>query len=146
MRTERPVFFAVFLVLILFAGFTGAQDNPLEKYKWKNRLVIAFISSSDESRFAETTALYEDQLKERDVIVITCSVPEKPMGPAAGPGKSKCELLRSLYGVSGEENTFVLIGKDGTEKLRQSGTPDFGVIIKTIDQMPMRIIEKEKPE
>lgn len=146
MRTENSLILAPLLVLILFSGFAGAQDNPLEKYKWKNRLVIAFIASSSENRFAETVSLYEEQLKEREVIVLICSSPEKSMNPGAKPGKSKCEILRTLFDIAEVENTFVLIGKDGTEKLRQTGAPDLGEIIKKIDQMPMRIIEKEKPE
>lgn len=134
------------IALVLFSASAQAQDNPLEKYKWKNRVVLAFLNNSSESEFAKITAIYDEQLKERDILVVTCISPEKSMSPGAGPGMSKCEMLRSAFGITGQESAFLLIGKDGTEKLRQTGTPDFAEIIKAVDQMPMRIIEKEKPE
>ncbi len=140
---EKLIFFGLF---VMFSAYLAAQDNPLEKYRRKNRIVIAFLSASSESEFSKITAVYDEQFKERDVLIFTCVLPEKSMSAGAGPGKSKCEILRSLYDITVNEDTFILIGKDGAEKLRQKGKADLKEIINLIDSMPMRIREKEKNE
>jgi hypothetical protein len=46
--------------------------------------------------------------------------------------------LRQRYGVSEEETTMILVGKDGGDKLRTSEIVDLEQIFSLIDTMPMR--------
>jgi hypothetical protein len=49
--------------------------------------------------------------------------------------------LLSEFGIGADSFGVVLIGKDGSEKLRVAGVPDLEAIYAVIDGMPMRARE-----
>lgn len=55
-------------------------------------------------------------------------------------------MLRSRYGVAGEDAVLVLVGKDGTEKARYALPADPDDVFARIDAMPMRQREMRRRE
>jgi hypothetical protein len=53
-------------------------------------------------------------------------------------GADQSQRLMKQYAIDEDAFTVVLIGKDGTEKLRVNDAPDLQTIYAAIDGMPMR--------
>ncbi len=113
----------------------------LRDYQWSHRLLIIGAPSADHSLYRALVQALERQaqdLRDRDMLVFRLfesggsRVGEKPIRPAvAGFLREQLRLMTSQF-------TVVLIGKDGTEKLRRTQRIDLGAIFVLIDSMPMR--------
>lgn len=105
-----------------------AED--LTQYEWLNRPVVIFADTPEDPRFVRQMALLEenpDALAERDVVVLTDTDPAVQSD------------LRTRLRPRGF--MLVLIGKDGTVKLRKPRPWSVREISRVIDKMPMRIEE-----
>lgn len=125
-------------------GAQGSEvDFDLSKFRWKNRVVIAFAPTADVPEYAAFRRAWdaqEDDVKDRDLILLT--VPEqgdKYVGDARLSARQASRLRRKFQLESGRV-TFILIGKDGTVKLRQSEL-QLPTLFDVIDAMPMRQAE-----
>lgn len=117
-----------------------AHAAPLDKYRWKRRLLLVFAPVKphpslvvQRKRLKEATA----GLKEREVTVV-----EVVQDSVFVNGQLAIELnakaLRKNFDTTIVEFKVVLIGKDGGEKLRRSDPVQVDDLFKTIDAMPMR--------
>lgn len=114
--------------------------NPLEEYKWKNRPLMLFAPSEEHPDFEkqlERLTASSKGVKEREVIVIQvfpeeARIGEKPLDEGAA------EALRERFEPQEDALTIVLVGKDGTEKLREQEKLSVSRLFQTIDAMPMR--------
>lgn len=113
----------------------------LGKYRWKNRLVLIFAASREDSFYRKQIDEFEgemDGLVDRDVIVMDLLDTGQTAlgGPPFTHGQQS--LLRAEYEVPAGAFELVLIGKDGTVKLRSEGTVSAADLFALIDSMPMR--------
>lgn len=102
----------------------------LDVYRGKNRILLVFGPSPEDPQVQHqltSAADNKDDLAERDLIVRAL-----PSGDPESAG------FRERYGVPAEGFTAILIGKDGTEKLRRSEPILAEELFATIDSMPMR--------
>ena len=112
-----------------------------DKYRWKNRLVLIFAASTEDSSYQRQKNEFEgklDELEDRDVIVIELlEAGRRTMGelPLTNTQQS---FLRTEFEVPVDDFAFILIGKDGTVKLRSKQTVLSGDLFALIDSMPMR--------
>ncbi|WPZ34604.1 DUF4174 domain-containing protein [Thalassobaculum sp. OXR-137] len=125
-------------LLALTAG--PAEAAPLDKYRWKRRLLLVFAPVKPHPNLVvQRQRLKEaaDGLKEREVTVI-----EVVQDSVFVDGKLAIELnaknLRKQFDTTIVEFNVVLIGKDGAEKLRRDEAVQVSDLFKTIDSMPMR--------
>ncbi len=118
-----------------------AAAEPLDAYRWKNRLIIASVPPG-EARDQLTAALAATraEIDERDLKVVDVSP-----GSARIPGTVRLDpkqttALREKLKLSARETNavFILIGKDGGEKARQQGPLKLASWFTLIDAMPMR--------
>jgi hypothetical protein len=137
--------FSILMFLGLSAGLAGAQETneaqpplpeeiilageaaALEDFVWLKRPIVVFADSPNDPRFIEQMDLLTDglgDLAERDVVVLTDTDP------------STRSALREKLHPRGF--MLVLIGKDGTVKLRKPLPWDTRELSRTIDKMPMR--------
>ncbi len=130
--------FYVLLISVLM-GITDSNIITLEDLKWKNRVLLVFPSPDE-----ETPVIWEMkdsllvEISERDLIyfvfgdsLITNSTFNFDEGYE--------ETIRSRYALGSKELCWVLLGKDGGSKLRKEGAaPDWELLFRTIDAMPMR--------
>ncbi len=113
----------------------------LRDYQWSHRLLIIGAPSADHSLYRALGQVLERQaqgLHDRDMLVFHLlesggsRIGEKRLStPAAGFLREQLKLMTSQF-------TVVLIGKDGTEKLRRTQRVDLDEIFVLIDSMPMR--------
>ncbi|WP_334312321.1 DUF4174 domain-containing protein [Cognatishimia sp. SS12] len=103
-------------------------DAPeLSEFQWTHRPIVVFADSPNDPRFVqqmEYLTAREDELRERDVIILT----DTDASTVSGLRKS----LRPRGFM------MVLIGKDGTVYLRKPFPWDVREISRSIDKLPMR--------
>ena len=134
----------VLLIALLLAMTTSANANPLAAYRWQNRPLIVFAPASDDARLAEQMRALNDAragLKDRDqvVLVVTSEGIEPALGPDPdGASAEAATALRERFGIGPNDFAVILVGKDGTEKLRETEPLSTESLFGTIDAMPMR--------
>jgi len=136
-----------FMITFLFIiGSTFSQSNiTLSDLQWKNRILLVFPSDHEgkEMEFNLTEDL-EVKLKDRDLIyfyfgdslISNSSFSFDPVYQ---------KKLKQLYQMGSKHHSYVLIGKDGSSKLKnERPTIDWQALFATIDAMPMRVKEIKK--
>jgi hypothetical protein len=111
------------------------QGDALREHLWHSRVVIIFASERSDSRIAEQRGIVSSMgsgAAERDIAVVE-------FVGASGDAQA----MRRKLGIP--ENGFqaVLVGKDGSAKLRSTQPLTAEKLAATIDAMPMRREEME---
>ena len=112
----------------------STSDVNLEDMIWAARPLIIFANSPLDPTFKQQMALLQESfevLVERDVMVVVDTSPN-----------SKSILRKNLRPKG---FVWVLIGKDGTVKLRKPFAWDMRELSRVIDKMPMRQQEIKEP-
>ena len=127
-------------------GAQQPQELNLAGYLWKNRIVIVFAKSQSDARvqrFRREWNGRREGTSDRDLLLVemfekgASRIGDEIIAPASAV------KLWSEFEVEPDNTTFVLIGKDGTEKLRETEI-DLDEIFEVIDAMPMRKREMGK--
>ena len=112
----------------------STSDVDLEDMIWAARPLIIFANSPLDPTFKQQMALLQESFEvliERDVMVVVDTNPN-----------SKSILRKNLRPKG---FVWVLIGKDGTVKLRKPFAWDMRELSRVIDKMPMRQQEMKEP-
>lgn len=130
--------------LLLLVMSLPLFSNPLERYQWKNRLLLLSLTEDEEEK-AQVTQLLSSkkaELSERDLVVINLSAGkwQLPLQKVLSEAE-KAELRKRLQVAKSKGSTFILLGKDGSEKARQRGRLELRAVFALIDAMPMRKAE-----
>ena len=117
-----------------------AAQSP--DHLWKHRVLLVFSPSQQTAEYREQLDhLRADAagLEERDLQVYRI-FPEGLITSERDvlDHNDLSDQYRSQYGVDPETFTVVLVGKDGTEKLRTTEVLRLDKLYATIDAMPMR--------
>ncbi len=124
------------------------KEWSLADHRWKNRIVIVFGKSQTGApyeSFKRSWTERHEEVSDRDLLLVgifedgESRVGDTIVAPASA------EKLRSGFKVEPGTKTFILVGKDGTEKLRKAQV-DLEEIFGVIDAMPMRKREMEEKE
>lgn len=130
---------ALSIFLLTAAFFLTNTFITLDDLKWKKRVLLCFVSPSDESAFMlEINDSIEQAMNERDLVyfLISDSI-------ASNSGyffdEKYVEEIRKMYSLGSKSHCWALLGKDGSLKLRKEGeSPQWEELFTTIDAMPMR--------
>lgn len=129
------------LLLLLPGRCVYAQAMPdLSEYLWKNRLILLFSSQADASLYQRQYDLFRaDQpgLDERDLLIFRV-LPDRVVNETDAAGTELAAKLRKRYQVNNEPFLILLIGKDGSEKMRSDTVVSRDELYALIDSMPMR--------
>ena len=137
--------FLICLFLALSAGVVWAgkpmNDMDLGKYRWKNRLLFLFSPSPEVPAFQTLNGELDrnlDGVREREMLVFRVleQGPSSRVSQEMTPPETK--TLRQHFGITTGAFTVVLVGKDGTVKLKRQGPTALKDIFGLIDSMPMR--------
>lgn len=126
------------LLLIQTLLTNPMEQDPLQSYKWKNRVLLVF--AKDEKLAAEQLDLLWVDLggiADRDLVIIRVTAEEATVLY----GKEATRLGNSLntkYNSSDEPFRVLLIGKDGGIKLDEDEKISATFLYQLIDSMPMR--------
>jgi hypothetical protein len=136
------VLFALILTLALLMGFgVGMQDIDLDRYKWKNRIILLASFSASDHKLVQQLGILSGKgpaLAERDLILIQLLTKSPSLIEGKTLGQEDAEKIRSRFGISEEGFEILLIGKDGTVKLRSDQPVSSEDLFALIDSMPMR--------
>ncbi|CAH0529700.1 DUF4174 domain-containing protein [Vibrio hippocampi] len=107
-----------------------------------HRRILYFAPSKDEhvDNFLLGTLSHQCALEERDVVIIVFTE-DGFVSPKWLKDVFDYNMLKHMHDLSQGDHTAILIGKDGTEKLRWGTQTDWSLIKSTIDEMPMRQAE-----
>ncbi|MEM8846153.1 MAG: DUF4174 domain-containing protein [Bacteroidota bacterium] len=117
----------LFTVFVLFSLEAFTQE--LNEYQWKNRLVVLVSNASKSSELNQQYKIFEQnrqQLQERDMILLKRKSNAKDL--------TRFSLDKNFEGV-------LLIGKDGSIKLKKTFLIEPQVVFDLVDTMPMRRAE-----
>lgn len=138
----------------LFLGFTigylsllsGATmpttPHPLLKsYQWQNRLLLVFTPEEEDELYRQQLKEFNRQekaLKERDLLILRVYPAHVVLPNGVELDEQQAQSLREAFIIPPDETVTLLIGKDGTEKLRSKELMTLQRLFLTIDAMPMR--------
>jgi hypothetical protein len=128
-------------LLTLSAAFLlpGAVSADLSGYRWKNRILLVVTARDQHGKVVAALRQHRAGLLDRDLVVIDLSFHDKRIPQSIRPAAAELDSLRSRYGLTGESGSvFLLVGKDGGLKTRQSGELNLSRLFALIDTMPMR--------
>lgn len=134
------------MVALMFLGgmFESKARFNLNDFKWEKRVILLFYPSDESSAIRGQMEILEEGregILDRDLLVVRL--------PANGPGQVEEDRIvrlkvAELYRTSGltpGDFRFILIGKDGIQKLDQSSPVELKQLFGLIDSMPMRLRE-----
>ncbi|WP_421799811.1 DUF4174 domain-containing protein [Haliscomenobacter sp.] len=140
MNTPMFSFILYFAFGVLCGSTLFAQ--PLDQYRWKNRILLVFAPDPQDQHLKDQLSLLNASragLVDRDLKVIVLDPKSNTSLPTADS-----KHLYQVYKVEKDTFRVLLIGKDGTEKLRTS-QPILPIdLFRIIDAMPMRQSEMKR--
>ncbi|GAB2648829.1 DUF4174 domain-containing protein [Vibrio panuliri] len=136
-------------LIIFLASIVSATAFAYPYYgqHWPHRSVIYFAPSQDEhvAQFELETLLNDCALSSRDIVTLVITQ-DGYTQPEWVEQQFDLGALFNLYRVNPDEHTAILIGKDGTEKLRWGKSTDWPMVKQTVDAMPMRQQEMQNKQ
>ncbi|MBV9224186.1 MAG: DUF4174 domain-containing protein [Acidobacteriaceae bacterium] len=118
------------LTIGLFVTTVVFQTPDLNALRWNNRVLLLFAPSTNNDQIIQQKQMLDSHsagLDERDLKVFEIT------------GSSQAdEQLRGRFHVKADSFAVVLVGKDGSQKLKRSQPTDPEEVFKLIDSMPMR--------
>lgn len=144
------IFALIVVSSILACQDATALDVDFERFQWKKRLLFIFAPESTDPFFNtlvnEITAR-KDDVDDRDLVVFeilesgVSSMNRNELDP------QQAASLRRHFKIPQSTFAVILLGKDGTQKLKRDGRVELDEIFRLVDSMPMRKDEmrKQKP-
>jgi hypothetical protein len=119
----------------------SAAGAGMERFQWQNRPLLVFAPDPEHAAYRaqlDQANRYASGFAERDMVVIAV-VAGAPVTVDGTPAKDlEAAVLRRRFEVPEDRFAAILVGKDGTEKLRRNAAIGADTLFQTIDAMPMR--------
>jgi hypothetical protein len=116
----------------------------LDEHRWNNRVLLVFSPNNTYTDLTRTMEMVQNNrggISERDLKVFQVL---ENIGNSSGDNvlqSDDAQDLRERFKVSPNEYKSILIGKDGTEKMRTGEVVTAKRLFEIIDAMPMRKLE-----
>lgn len=110
-------------------------------YQWQNRVLLVFAPDAEHGALAEQSANLSGMgadLGARDLVVWQLVDQEPAVVNGAIAPDLASQLFYDHFSIGNGEFTVILLGKDGTEKLKQAQPVTADGLFSLIDAMPMR--------
>jgi hypothetical protein len=145
----------IFIILASFQPLSGElgqssdREVTLDQFKWKNRLIILAADSADVQKLTEQKALLAREntgIRDRDLRLIEVFTNGRGRIDGEPISSRSVAAIRDNLQLPPGAFRVLLIGKDGTVKLRSAEVVTISEVFSLIDSMPMRrqeIREKE---
>lgn len=140
----KAILSCIVLVLV-FCPFLMAQSDDsaanLNQYKWKNRVILIFVDSKESDQYQKQLKEFSGQdegFQDRDLITLHLFADGSSFSDDQSIPVRDEKMLRAKFNIEPSNFTIILLGKDGTEKLRQEDVLSTDKLYNIIDAMPMR--------
>lgn len=133
----KGIFFLLSSIFLMKIASAQSMDN----YLWKNRVLLLFAPDEQNEAFQQQLLLLTQQSAEvtdRDLVFykIFANNGFQPNGKTLS--SAEVLSLRKMYTIDIYGFICILVGKDGTEKLRKYKPIPLEELFGLIDRMPMR--------
>jgi hypothetical protein len=136
--------FRFLIILMIFLNNT-MHAQELESYRWENRIVLIITNNEKAEKYQKQLELLasESGLEERKLVIYQVMPNQFTLGLKDLPWITSSKLYKKYRSI---DNGFevILIGLDGTVKLRQTEILSTEKLFSTIDVMPMRRAELKR--
>jgi len=137
------ILFGFFLVLStrIVEALEPLKISDLERYQWKNRLLVIFSPSPEDPAYQALSQELDRNpggVRERDLLVFQVMEQSPSSLGTQEIGTAAAQELRQRFSLPRRAFAVVLIGKDGIVKLKREGPAALTDIFALIDSMPMR--------
>ncbi len=114
------------LIILSLLVYSSAVGQNLNQFLWKNRLLILVVNTNTKGLVKQKNLFEKNKetLNERDILVFEAT-----------------EQLKNQLNIDNSFQGVLLLGKDGTIKLKKNFVVSIEEIIVLIDGMPMRKAE-----
>ena len=123
------------------------QMNPLEKHKWKERVLIVTASSPSNVGYKRQDQLLtkgKKGMKDRELVIYRLYA-DHWLGPKnTALSNDEAQIIYKKYDINSDTFSVVLIGKDGGVKMNKNDIVSTRELFQLIDSMPMRQQEMRK--
>lgn len=132
------------LISLLFPYMMLAQNESefqLSDYRWENRLLLVFAPSQENDDYQkqlEELNSNREGVLDRDLKIVHLFSDDASNIDGQQIDDKSTEGIYKKYEVTPGQYTVILIGKDGTEKLRTGNLLTNKELFGLIDSMPMR--------
>lgn len=140
-------------VFLMIQGISRGREDTfdLDELRWKKRVLLVFSPSESTPSLhvqRERLASYGVGVEERDLVIVYILEHADKGKTGVDSNRSLDENtagnIRSRFGIQSGLFHVLLIGKDGTVKLRSSDPVSAEDIFALIDSMPMRRQEMKR--
>lgn len=134
----------VWLLLLLGLAMTlnaEPETNPLVSERWEHRPLVLLTPSTQEQAYRAYMSQLDARqsaFEDRDMVRYVLTPDAAMRAGNALSTEARDALAAAIDAESIEEPGFVLVGKDGTVKMRGSLETSLDAIFERIDGMPMR--------
>ncbi len=125
------------------------NSQDLTKYRWENRLLLIMTSDVKKNEFHNQIVEFSNDqkgLQERKLLVFQISPNAFRIGLDSNSKWQTSQTLYQEHKVTNNQLEIVLIGLDGTVKLRQTEILTSEKLFSIIDVMPMRRSEMKSDD
>lgn len=133
-------------IVIFFFFMPTLKAQDLDKFQWKNRIILIITENEGSDLLSEQLKQYEGKKKEfKDRKIKVFQVTPSRYRELIPRKKEWVQAQRSIYELKKSESDFeiLLVGLDGTVKMRQTEISETEKIFDLIDSMPMRKAEMQ---
>ncbi len=144
LRPKHYLFCFVSVVFIFNSCQTMGQQR-LDQFGWKNRIILIHDGGEDSltERHVEAFSEKMEGVKERDLLIFVLHAKDESIteiGKSQDPGLSYSQIVEERQ-IPKDSFYFLLIGKDGSTKMKESKEVEVQKVFDKIDAMPMRQAE-----
>ena len=118
-----------------------AFGQSIEHYRWKKRIVLLFADHESDDKLQKQIGLLTDkpdEVTDRDLIMYQIFLEKGIQPDGSVMQREDARHFRQQYLVGDGDFVCLLIGKDGSAKMRTAEMIHPEVLFALIDQMPMR--------
>ena len=108
---------------------------PVDAMRWEERVLLVFAPQERDAALSKQRKIVGadgDGFRDRELRIV------EVVGESVAGARYYAPRLRQRYRIASDEFAAVLVGKDGTVKLRTNRPIDTAQLFTTIDTMPMR--------
>tara|TARA_R100001369_G_scaffold35643_1_gene60923 strand:+ start:351 stop:806 length:456 start_codon:yes stop_codon:yes gene_type:complete len=140
LRIFKPKY-QIFIICIGITMVMTLNGQNLDKYQWKNRIVLIISSDSESDTFTaqiEAFDINSRELEERKLLIYRVLTDKYKIENTKDTSWIKDSKLYATYNPTDKNFSIVLIGLDGNVKTEQSNLLTATALFSIIDAMPMR--------
>lgn len=125
------------------------SEAGMERFQWQNRPLLVFAPSARADPYRQQLEIARNHaagFRERDMVTVAVVADNAVTVDGTRAKDLSNAQMRRRYRVPEDRFAAILVGKDGTQKLRGDAPISAGKLFETIDAMPMRQREIRRDE